>query len=59
MFNPQEVIEKDGMKIFTLRVYNNIVDAKRKSMIDKFIEGQIVRMSITWKYQMWEVCDVL
>ena len=42
---------------FTLSVYNNIVDARRKSKIDKFIEGQIVRMSITWKYQdvgsMW------
>ena len=42
---PQEVIEKRWDEELTLSVYNNIVDARRKSKIDKFIEGQIVRIS--------------
>ena len=42
---PQEVIEKRWDEEFSLSVYNNIVDAIRKSKIDKFIEGQIVRIS--------------
>ena len=43
-FKPQEVIEKRWDEEFTLSVYN-IVDARRKSKLDKFIEGQIVRIS--------------
>ena len=44
-FKPQEVIEKRREEVFTLSVYNNIIDAIRKSKIDKFIEDQIVRIS--------------
>ena len=44
-FKPQEVIEKRWDEEFKLSVYNNIVDEIRKSKIDKFIEGQIVRIS--------------
>ena len=45
-FKPQEEIEKKRWDVeFTLSVYNNIVDARRKSKIDKFIKGQIVRIS--------------
>ena len=43
-FKSQEVIKKWDDE-FTLSIYNNIVDARRKSKIDKFIEGQIVRIS--------------
>ena len=50
-FKPQEVIEKRWDEEFTLSVYNNIVDARRKSKIGKFIEGQIVRISNYLKYQ--------
>ena len=40
-FKPQEVIEKRWDEEFALSVYNNIVDARRKSKIGKFIEGQM------------------
>ena len=44
-FKPQEVIEKKWDEEFTLIVYYNIVDAIRKSKIDKFIKVQIVGIS--------------
>ena len=43
-FKPQEVIEKIWWRV-SIIVYNNIVDARKKSKISKFIEGQIVRIS--------------
>ena len=64
-FKPQEVIEKRWDEEFTLSVYNNIVDARRKSKIDKLIEGQIVRISNylkisrDWKYVMYYKAKIL